>query len=177
MNNRITRNNYMIILAVVALAAACFQLGTGWLQPPKARAQLQDGSVKFVSYSASIVFGIAPGQTARFCVGTLGSRGPALDWTVRISDERGNLLLQLPEIHSPAGEWRCSDGPRSSLGVPGELGTGRVQVAARIVVKAPHGAKSSDFIGSLEIIDEATGETAYNSYFYILPFIEQSGPF
>ena len=86
-------------------------------------------------------------------------RGPALDWTVRISDERGNLLLQTPETHSPAGEWRCVDAPRESLAVPGEAGTGRVQVAARQIVKAPAGTKPSEINGSFEVVND-DGTTA-----------------
>ena len=154
MRNRITRNSCVIVLTAIALAAATFQLANSRLQAAEARAQ-----EKFVFYSGSQLFGIAPGQTARFCVGTLNSRGPALDWAGRISDERGNLLFQLPAKHSPAGEWRCTDVPRSSLGVAGEPGTGRVQVAANLCVKAPLGTKSSDFNGSFDLVSDANGST------------------
>ena len=118
-------------------------------------ARIQDGSVRFV---ASSVFGMALEQTTRICIGTTTPRGPALDWSVRLSDERGALLFQLLEQHSPAGEWRCGDIPRSMLAVAGDAGTGRVQVAMEILVKAPPDTKSSDIIGSAELIS-ATGAT------------------
>jgi hypothetical protein len=137
---------------VIALAAAFFQSGNGRTGSPAARAQ--DGSRKEALFTASHIFGLAQGQRARFCVGTLVPRGPALDWSVRISDERGSLLLQTPETHSPAGEWRCVDAPRASLAVPGEAGTGRVQVAARQLVKTPLGTKPSEINGSFEIVNE-----------------------
>ena len=117
-------------------------------------ARAQDGSRKETFFTASHIFGLARGQKARFCVGTQDPRGPALDWSVRIADERGDLLLQLPETHSPAGEWRCVDAPRESLAAPGEAGTGRVQVAWRQLVRAPAGTRSSDIIGSFEIVNE-----------------------
>lgn len=141
-------NKRVMLLSVVALTVALFQFST-WLQSPAAHAQ--DG--RLAVFTASQVFGLAQEQTARFCVGTVTSRGPALDWSIRISDERGNLLVQLPEQHSPAGEWRCVDAPRTSINLPGEPGTGRVQVAARHLVKAPLGTKPSDIIGSFEIVN------------------------
>ena len=118
--------------SLAALAALSLVIAQG--------ARAQDGSKGEAFFTASQIFGLARGQRARFCVGTLSPRGPALDWTVRISDERGNLLLQTPETHSPAGEWRCVDAPRASLAVPGEAGTGRVQVAARARGAAPAAA-------------------------------------
>jgi hypothetical protein len=49
--------------------------------------------------------------------------------------------------------------PRSAIPVAGEPTTGRVQVAARQIVKAPLGTKSSDIIGSFEIVN-GDGTTA-----------------
>lgn len=143
-----------------ALATAFFPPGNSWTEPTKAYAQ--ELSPRLAFFTGSQVFGLATGQRARFCVGTLTSRGPALDWNVRISDEKGNLLLQLPETHSPAGEWRCVDALRSSLNVLGEPGTGRVQVAAREIVKAPAGTTASQIVGSFEIVnpDGSSGAVA-----------------
>src|SRR5262245_59516263 len=157
MKHRIGRNT-VLGLSLIALAAAVFQVGNSWLTPGKAEAQT--GNQRFAFFAASQVFGLAQRQRARFCVGTVNSQGPELDWTVRISDERGNLLLQLPETHSPSGEWRCVDVPRSSLNVAGEPGTGRDQIAASEVVKAPFGTRSSDFIGSFELVNDDGSTTA-----------------
>lgn len=156
MKNRLLSNFCVIALGAVALVAASFQLATASLPP--AKAPIQDRSVRFLS--SPIIFGIAPGQTARFCVGTVNPRGPELDWTGKISDERGTLLFQLPQKHSPAGEWRCSDAPRSALGVTGEPGTGRAQVASILEVRAPTGTKSADLVGAFNLINNADGSTA-----------------
>ena len=152
--NRITRNSCVIGLAVVALSLAFLQLGTSWLEPIVARAQ---DSQKSTFLTASQIFGLAQDQKARFCVGTLRSSGPAVDWYVRITDDRGNLLLQSPTTHSPGGEWRCVDVPRSSLNVSGEPGTGRVQVAASEFVKAPLGTKPTEINGSSELVNPDGG--------------------
>lgn len=146
MNRRL--NKSVRLLSVVALTFTLFQF-SGWLQLPAARAQ----DPRPALFTASQVFGLVGEQTARFCVGTVTPRGPALDWSIRISDERGNLLVQLAETHSPAGEWRCVDAPRTSINLAGEPGTGRVQVAARHLVKAPVGTKPSDIVGSFEIVN------------------------
>ena len=140
------RNRRILILAVIAIAAMFFQFGNSRLKTPEAHART--GGL----FTASQVFGLVPGQRARFCVGTLTSRGPAVDWSIPISNERGVLLL-LPATHSPAGEWRCLDVPHSSLPVSGEPATGRVQVAARYLIRAPVGTKPADIIGSLEIVN------------------------
>jgi len=159
MRDIFTQNGRISRQAAVVMVLLGTQLGIGTPQLPKVQAQLQDGSVKFVTYTSSIVFGIASGQTARFCVGTSRSSPRKLDWTVQISNDRGVVLFQLPEIHSPAGEWRCGDVPYSSLGVTGEPGTGRVQVAAGLRLKAPLGTKSSELISSWELVGE-DGRTA-----------------
>jgi hypothetical protein len=142
---------YSFKKSLAALAALSLVIAQG--------ARAQDGGRGEAFFTASHIFGLAQGQRARFCVGTLSPRGPALDWSVRITDERGDLLLQSPEIHSPSGEWRCVDVPRASLDVPGEPGTGRVQVAARQIVRAPSGTKPSDINGSFEIVN-ADGTSA-----------------
>ena len=91
-------------------------------------------------------------QKIRYCVGTVNPRGPALDWNVTFSDQHGVVLFETPIIHSPSGEWRCFDTSRMAMPAPGEPPTGRLQVAARNIVRAPLGTKSTDFVGSLEII-------------------------
>lgn len=175
MNNRIIFRSYVIGLAVVALSAASFQLGTGWLQLPKARAQLQDGSVKFVSNSIS---GIVPGQAARISVAHLAqprSMEP-LYFQARGFDQNGALLFQSDRMEVPAGEFRYEDIFRRDLNVDGEPGTGRVQMSTAIFVFFPHGRKS-DVLITGEVLDEQTGETAYNWGYAILPFIEQDPVF
>ena len=141
----------VLVLAVIALTIASFQFGSSQLASPEVRSQ--DRAERTVTFTATVVFGLAQGQKARFCVGTLSPRGADLDWIVPVSDERGVVLFQLPETQSPAGEWRCVDVPRSSIPVAGEPTTGRVQVAAREFVKAPNGTQASDLIGSFEVVN------------------------
>jgi hypothetical protein len=159
MKGLITSYRLIILLIVVTTAVTFLQPGKSLTESSEARAQ--DVTPRLASFTASQVFGLAQGEKARFCVGTLTSRGPALDWHVRISDERGNLLLQLPDTHSPEGEWRCVDVPRSSINIAGDP-TGRVQVAAREIVKAPAGTTSSAIVGSFEIVkpDGSSGAVA-----------------
>lgn len=152
---RVTRNKFSIALFVVALTIAVFWIATSSSQPASAR--FGDGSVRFISTS---IFGVALGETARICIGTTDPRGPALDWSVRLSDQEGTLLFQLPEQRSPAGEWRCGDIDRSMLAVPGDAGTGRVQVAMEAVVKAPAGTKASEIEGAADIITAPGGTTS-----------------
>jgi hypothetical protein len=149
--NRIVRTRRVIVLAMAALAIA-------FVQPGNNRVEAIGASAQERTFTAAQVFGLVPGDRARFCVGTLSPRGAELRWNISISDERGALLLQLPETHSPTGEWRCVDVPRTSIPIAGEQTTGRVQVAARHIVKAPPGTQPSQIIGSLEIVN-ADGKT------------------
>src|SRR5262245_47063983 len=84
MKHSIGRNT-VLGLSLIALSAAVFQVANSWLMPGKAEAQT--GSQRSAFFTASQVFGLAQKQRARFCVGTVNSQGPELDWTVRISDE------------------------------------------------------------------------------------------
>ena len=102
MKKRIIINGWVLAMAVVALAAAFFQLGTGWLQPAVAHSQLQDGSVRFVSYP--ILLGISPGQKLRISLGTRsGSRSMNIGWTYRISNSSNQVLFESERIAVPLG--------------------------------------------------------------------------
>ena len=149
----IVRSRRILVIAVAGLAIALVQLGNSRLGSPDASAR-----ERTAVFTATQVFGLVPGQSARFCVGTLSPRGAELAWSIPISDESGLVLVRLPETRSPGGEWRCIDVPRSSIPVSGEPTTGRVQVAARHIVNAPTGTQASQIIGSLEIVN-ADGKT------------------
>ena len=146
-----------LVFAVIA-APMFFELGNSPLKAAPVSGVTEKAEAT-ASFTATFVFGLGQGQKARFCVGTLDRSGATLDWIVPISDERGVILLQLPDVRSPAGEWRCLDVPRSSIPVTGEPTTGRVQVAARELIKAPAGTRVSDIVGSFEIVN-ADGTTA-----------------
>ena len=151
MKCRITRRSWLIVLALFSLTVGLFQMGTSWLQP-KAGAQISPSRLILRELSSS--YGMVHGQVSRVCVGTASPNGPAIDWRVRIAGERGDLLLELPEQHSSAGEWHCSYAARDSMDVPGEPGTGRIEMVAYVEVSAPRGTDPSDIITSLTV-DEA----------------------
>lgn len=158
MNNRITRNRQVIGLAMVALIVGCFQFGTGRRQP--AKAQVDDGIVFVPVFGAPL--GIIPGQKLRISLGTRqGSReeAPVL-WFFAITLPNGQMLFESVRVEVPSNEWRFSEVSREALNIEGEPGTGRVQAMVQIFIQAPRGSKP-DITGSLEVVNESTGETAY----------------
>lgn len=142
----------LIALAAIALTTAVLLRAS---QPQTAVALVRDGSVTFIANS---IFGMALGETARFCVGSTNPRTSAARWWVRLSRDTNAVLYQTPELLSPSGEWRCTDIPRSALADTGDPGTGRVQVAATVFVEAAAGTKATDLVGTADII-VATGAT------------------
>jgi hypothetical protein len=144
----------IIALVLLGMGAIAFQLVDGFVEPANARAQISPSRLILRKLSSS--YGMIPGQVSRVCVGTASPNGAAVDWRVRFSGERGELLLELPEQHSPAGEWRCSYAARDSMDIPGELRTGRLEMVASVAVSAPRGTDASAIIASLTVL-EATG--------------------
>ena len=161
--NRIIQSRRIILLAVIAIVAA-LQLGNSRVESSEARSQLMLATTAFFSNQ---VLGVVGDQKVRYCVGTLGPRDPELDWSVSLSDERGLPIFETPTVHSPSGQWRCFDISRTSILLPGEPPTGRVQVAARNIVRAPAGTRSTDFVGSFEIVNaDGTTEGAVAAIVY-----------
>ena len=123
-------------------------------------------------FGNDMMVGIVPGQTLRATLFNLSSTGAEtqhkpVNGHIKIFDGSGNLLAQSPELVIPPGEFRSFDLNRAALNLPGEPGTGRVQVRARLVldVAAPYhftadGKVSSLLVPSLELIDNSTGRTA-----------------
>ena len=148
MKCRITRRRWLLMLALFSMTVGLFQIGASWLQPAEANAQISPSRLILRESSS---YGMIHGQVSRFCAGTASPNGPAIDWRVRIFGERGDLLLELPEQHSPAGTWHCSFAARDSMDVPGEPGTGRVEMVASVVVNGPSGTDASDIITLLNV--------------------------
>ena len=152
MKNRKIRN-YIIALAIAALVTGCFQLTSNWIQP--AKAQLQDGSVKFIAYS---IGGIVPGQTIRISVGNLGARSASIAFQSRFFDQNGNLVFESARSEAPEEGFGKNDVPHGALGMDGEVGTGRKQCRMEVLIEG-RSISAFDVLVNVEIVDEGTGIT------------------
>ena len=172
----------MIILAMVSLAAASVLIGGGWLQPPKARAQLGDGSVKFIKDDISTyVWDITGTQRLRVCAGSQSSAAPtesvSLNFT-KIRNQAGDVILE-KQVRVPAGEFRCNYYSYEELIAAGldpdpttgatppflvVVGTERVGMNRTTNV----GAAESITVGAVQSIDVATGKIELYQSFPII---------
>jgi hypothetical protein len=85
---------------------------------------------------------------------------------VWIFDARGRVIAQSVQAQIPRNEFRNFDFSRSALALPGEPGTGRLQVRARLVMQVAEPYHFTDdpkaigsLVPSLEVIDDSTGKT------------------
>ena len=161
MKNRILRSRCVIGLIVVALIAGGFQLGTSWRQPETVRAQPGSDDDSLSSGELAILLAIGQGQKMRLTVGTIpGAREVPYLWFFTVHNTSNEVLFRSERIEVPSGEWRFSDVSREALNIAGEPGTGRAQVMVRVFVEFPRGVKASDFIGSMEVLDENTAASS-----------------
>ena len=118
--------------------------------------------------------GIVPGQTLRvspFNPLSSGSeagsdaQSKSFSGHVKVFDASGNLIAQSADLVMAPGELRYFDIIRDALPLPGEPGTGRLQVLteARISRTNPvqlENAVEVFYRSSYEVIDNSTGRTA-----------------
>jgi hypothetical protein len=114
------------------------------------------------------LMGIVRGQTLRATLSNPKSSG--LDYVplrVKLFDADGTLIAQSQDLVIPPGEFRSFDFNRDALHLPGEPGTGRLQVRARLEVSADDSSSftfdpeaSRVLAASFELIDNSTGQTA-----------------
>lgn len=116
--------------------------------------------------SPDILMGIAPGQKLRITVFNPGSSAATyVPSQVSLFEIHGYLLEDSPQLDVPPGEFRSFDFNRGALQLPGEPGTGRLQVRAKTVVNDANGARLSaddriiSDVVSFEVIDNNTGRT------------------
>lgn len=146
--------NYIIALVIAAVVAGSLQLKSNWIQP--AKAQLQDGSVKFIAYS---IGGIVPGQMIRISVGNLGVRRSAsIAFQSRFFDQNGNLVFESARSEAPAEGFGKNDVLHGALGMDGEVGTGRKQCRMEVLIEG-RSISAFDVLVNVEIVDEGTGIT------------------
>ncbi len=90
-------------------------------------------------FGNDMLMGFAPGQTLRVSLfnppssGSEAQRKP-VGGRVKLFDSRGNLIAQSPDLVIPPGEFRPIEFNRYALPLPGEPGTGRLQVRVRLEV-------------------------------------------
>jgi hypothetical protein len=143
------KTRIIIILTVVVLAAASFQLGNGSVQLSSARAQSGGG---LYSYSATNIVGIPVGHTLRLSSGaTGGSRGTDSFVTYQVTNSASEILFRSEKFPVPLGGWRYLDVSRDQLGGSDAL---LHQVGVQAIAEAPQG---SEPFGSVLIFDAATG--------------------
>jgi hypothetical protein len=139
-----------LTLSVAALVAG----GPGLLQP--AKAQIGDGSVRFVSYAS---IGIVSGEKVRLSVANTEKSGGAISYRVSYYLAHGTNastsvpLYQSEWIQVPPGEFRFADISRKDLKTEGEQ-TSRAQLLVGVTMIVPTGSDPEDFPWSLEVIDD-----------------------
>jgi hypothetical protein len=175
MKTRITIIKLITITMMVATLVTA-----GLLQPVKA--QLGDGSVRFVSYAS---VGIVRGQRIRLSLSNTGASGGSatlsFSWYLAHGTNSASSvpIYESEWIKVPSKEFRCVDVSREDLNIEGEPETGRAQVVVRVTIIAPAGSNADDFPASLEILEDKVqdGETVVDSkYRLILVAARRSKP-
>lgn len=146
--------HFIIALTIAALAAGAFQFTSNWIQP--AKAQLQDGSVKFIAYSLG---GIVPGQMVRVVAANLGGdRSNSMAFRSRFLDQHGTLVFESTRMEVRAGGFGKHDVLFGGLGMDSETGTGRKQFRVEVLIEGRN-VSASDVIVNLETLNEETAIT------------------
>jgi len=107
----------------------------------------------------STLLGLAYGQTLRVHVAQPNGRNRTgiLRARITLTDGDGNVIAQSSELNIAPGRFASYEFPRHALPLPGDLNTGRVQMAANVFLK--FGDKRGEASVSLELVDETTGRT------------------
>jgi hypothetical protein len=121
------------------------------------------GGIATPALIAILAGAVASRQLARFTLSVSESEarnGQARAFLV-VYDGTGDIIFRSPELAVPAGQFRSFDFNPSLLSLPGEPGTGRLQVRAVLEVRFD-GTHQFPFRldMSAEVIDNGTGKTA-----------------
>jgi hypothetical protein len=125
-------------------------------------------------FGNDIITGIVPGQTLRVSLfnplssgSEAGSDAQSKSFSghVKVFDASGNLIAQSADLVVAPGEFRYFDFNRDSLPLPGEPGTGRLQVRTEARFSRTNPVQLPNVVevferGSYEVIDNSTGRTA-----------------
>jgi hypothetical protein len=162
MSENFTRSKSVLRLAALALITAFFL---------QAQARGCDHSDSPIIVGCGY-FGIAPGQTLRVNLANLieaqgrGQKPVDVFARVRVYDAQGRVIAQSAELQIPLKEFRSFNFNRDALSVPGELGTGRLQMRVSLEERTSepypfvrHARARGLLPASLEVIDNSTGMT------------------
>lgn len=153
MKIRILRNRCVIGLIVLALIAGCFQLKPYWWQPVEVRAQGDDDDDGLSGGAlAVLLLDVNQTQKLRLSVGTL-ERAREYAWSVVVRNQSNAVLFRSERIQVPSGEWRSEE--FSGFGQAG--GT---PVMVQVLVEGTGAGNASQYIGSAQLINVATGESS-----------------
>jgi hypothetical protein len=142
MKCRMTRRSWLIVLALFSLTVGLFQMGTGWLQPARASAQI--GTTRF---TARNIIAVPFGHTVRISVGnTEGSRNAPFYVSYQASLSNSEILYKSERFEVPFGTWLYSDV------VLERAGETLQQVMLQVDVDVPRGSRP---FGSLVIYNTA----------------------
>lgn len=152
------------------LAVCLFQLPT-----QVARAAANARPIVDITITQVFLVGIAPGQTLRASLANLskleGREQDPVEVSARVLlyDAQGVVIAQTEARTVPIDWTRSFDFSREAIPLPGERGTGRLQVRAALEVRCTNvdrieaktiEEKAAEFFpAALELIDNATGET------------------
>jgi hypothetical protein len=146
--------SYVIVIIIAAVAAGWFSLSGSWLHP--AKAQLADGSVKFIHSSIS---GVVPGQIVRITVGNLSGReSRPIVLQTKFFDQNGTLVFESARTEVPAGGFGKLDVLHGGLGMDTEAGTERKQFRLQVEIQGRSVSPLEALINA-EILNEDTGST------------------
>ena len=164
MKNTIIRYSQIaLLIGLVALAA------------DRANAQTDQRHIEVVSYS----FGFVPGEAARISVTLRRLANPELppiNARIQLLDTESRVIAQSDEIVVEPGRIRFWDAHRDLIPVPGESGTGRLQVRARMLVTTTATDFDLDSLTpTIEVIDSITGRTLYSAGKTFLIFVSPVG--
>jgi len=152
LKNRIIRRICIVVLALVASSAACFQLGSSWLQP--ATAQTGDGRI---SGSVSpLVWGLADTQTLRICASG-ASATSGFPMITSIAGSSGFVFLER-ELAVPRDGFSCVDISHAMLvaaGLPRNPTT--EDITFQLTFGGPSRANGTTAVIAVMNIDAATG--------------------
>lgn len=177
MKRYIARATLLSKLPALALLTLCFVQPLIGAHAPETAADPmplpiydhRDGSAHIPIPPMGFVFG----QTIRITVAHVRTDSgqdqtpPDIRVGVWLLDAQGRVIAQSEQLQIPRNEFRSFDFNRAALTLPGEPGTGRLQVHARVVMHVAEPYQFTDdpnatglLVPSLELIDNSTGRTA-----------------
>ena len=155
-----TRSRFTKLIAITMAVAAIAVIGSSWMAGRAGAASRSDINDTYVFRS---VIGIIPGERIRVSVGT-SANSPTTGWfRYSTTNPSGVPLYESDWKYVPVRRFSFSDVSREDLNTEGEPVTGRAQVMVTVTARVPAGSDPADLIGSLEVVEERSGKTTYQT--------------